>query len=343
MNAESPLKALESDPYSIQSLRYPLDLGSTRYGHFINFTAMEPAVPGYTQKISQQIDQAGITNTQSGSMFNRIVSAYNEFESDFGSLINSSISDVASTASKSISDKTKEYYKIIMERGKFIPKESVSLYMPDTIMLNQQVNYDNISLTELLGNIGFAVEGVSRGSSILDAITSDASMTEKFKTLSSEPIFEEMAGRFIGGSSMAGFALSKSGRAINPQMEVIFKNVHFRNFQYNFNFTPKNQKETEEVHKIITFFRKHQLPSIDTGGVGRYYTLPSQFQINYSFNGKENGYLHKFSPVVLRSVVVDYSQHGWATHADGSPVHIVMILHFQEIDIMTREKVEQGY
>ena len=55
------------------------------------------------------------------------------------------------------------------------------------------------------------------------------------------------------------------GQADNPYMEVLFDAMQLRTFTYNFIFAPKNEKETEEVQKIIQIFRFHMAPELRGG------------------------------------------------------------------------------
>ena len=49
-----------------------------------------------------------------------------------------------------------------------------------------------------------------------------------------------------------GGAVDKAlGRSVNPNAEMVFKNVPFRSFNYPFEFAPKNEIEKEAVQKII--------------------------------------------------------------------------------------------
>ena len=124
--------------------------------------------------------------------------------------------------------------------------------------------------------------------------------------------------------------------------------MNFRTFQFTFTFTPKNQAEARSVRDIIQQFRMHAAPQIDDSGGGRYFIVPSIFNIEYMFAhsnmGGRNANLHKFAPCVLKTIHVDYSQDvGWITHDDGMPVKTVLVLQFQETEILTKEKINEGY
>ena len=47
-------------------------------------------------------------------------------------------------------------------------------------------------------------------------------------------------------------------------------------------------------------------PELDMASGGRYFRVPSEFEIHYAYNDQKNNYLHELSRCVLESVDVDY-------------------------------------
>ena len=137
------------------------------------------------------------------------------------------------------------------------------------------------------------------------------------------------------------------GRAQNPYMEVLFNAPELRQFTYNFTFAPRNKKETEDVQNIIKLFRFHMSPELRQDH-NMFLTLPSEFDIYYMYldgNGTaaENKYVNKISTCVLTNCTVDYTPGGVKMHHDGSPVVIKMGLTFQEMDMITKDHVAEGF
>ena len=72
--------------------------------------------------------------------------------------------------------------------------------------------------------------------------------------------------------------------------------------------------------------------------------LPNTFLIEYMFTeGQQNNNLNKVSECVLESVDVTYGGDRFQTHADGVPQSTKMSLKFKELEIITRDLIEQGY
>ena len=75
---------------------------------------------------------------------------------------------------------------------------------------------------------------------------------------------------------------------------------------------------------------------------------PATFEIEYHYRGKENTYLNRVSECFLENVQVSYGGDRYKTfepHADDGapPVETTMTLAFKEIEIITRERVFEGY
>ena len=77
-------------------------------------------------------------------------------------------------------------------------------------------------------------------------------------------------------------------------MELAFKGIAKRKFQFDFKMIPKNQREADEIRKIIFAFRSNMLPEFIGGNrAGRKMRVPNTFDIQYMYNGQENEYMQK--------------------------------------------------
>lgn len=355
-------------------LKYPSNLGSSRYGHWIQFTAMVPTASKYKGQLSSSLPNSmpnlsgmekGLnalgSSVSSSSIGSKIINGLGNISGVFSGItsgydqqaainaaastpgaINSALGNLGSTA--------KQIYQIITSPGSVSPTDSISLYTPDSMSLSQLVTYTSISKTDALGNVGMGAEAAAQGGSVYDKIQQgDGTAKESLmgSTFNNPMVAEGIGygGQKMGalGKGASQMTLAKGGYAKNPQLEVIFQQVEFREYQFNFTFTPRNAQEAQTVKEIITQFRFHQLPELDQGGAGRYFIVPSFFQLEHIFQGGENPHLHKFAPCVLKSVYVDYAPNGWVTYEDAFPVQTMLVLLFQEIEIMTKERIRDGY
>jgi hypothetical protein len=146
----------------------------------------------------------------------------------------------------------------------------------------------------------------------------------------------------FGGDLDFGSALKQGmGVAPNPFREQVFRNVQTREFTFEYKFLPRNKTEVDNVQNIIYQFKFHMHPEVSTGGL--FYIYPSTFDIAYYYKGKENTNFNRISTCVLEDLAVDYGGQGFNTFASGSPTEINIKLRFRELEVLTKERIFQGY
>jgi len=84
----------------------------------------------------------------------------------------------------------------------------------------------------------------------------------------------------------------------------------------------------------------------------RYMTLPSTFDIHYMYQSgvgnnataRENDYYNKIATCVLTNVGVDYTPNSEVqSFADGAPTQMSLALSFKETEMMTKQKINDGF
>ena len=315
--ATGPLSSLYTDNLGLNAqLVFPSDLGSSRKGHWVTFTILTPTKGNYKTSSSSVVNTPISAPSQGlGAIFNTINSS-----SSVTSAINAALSGV-------YSQQMTQYYNFVPTDATASVWGYISLYTPDTISINQQATYDSVSLTQALGNAG-----------TLGSIIQEATGGSIGKTLKN--VGMEKLGEATGVNPNIG--LKGLNMAMNPQLEVLFTQMEFRIFQFDFLLTPRDAAEAEQIKAIVQAFKFHQAPELD--GSGRYFIVPSMFQVDFYFQGERNKHLHNLAPAVLTSVQIDSAPQGWVSHHDGAPVQTRLTLQFQETEIMTKQNIEsKGY
>ena len=136
-----------------------------------------------------------------------------------------------------------------------------------------------------------------------------------------------------------------TGRAFNNNLEMVFEGVPMREFSYTFEFAPKNRKELDNARKIISLFKFHMHPEL---GQTNDFVVPSQFQMSYMYIDKQNMYIPRVSKCVLTKMDLEHGdQTVFSTFAGdelgAAPVYTKMSLSFSETEIMTKQKIAEGY
>ena len=224
---------------------------------------------------------------------------------------------------------------------------AIALYMPNAI----NVTYGSRYLDTEISPLGAAAGDI--GVDILEGRGSFKGALEKLQ----EKLPQEAKRRVITTALQLGDAVGLTGaraafeinraEVVADRMELAFKNVNRRNFQYSFKMIPKNEKEADEIRKIIYAFKFNMLPEMTSGRAGNTMGFPNTFDIEYRFLGKDNDYISRVSTCVLETMTVSYGGDRFKTFAprdDGAPVvETSLTLSFKELELITRERVEEGY
>ena len=224
---------------------------------------------------------------------------------------------------------------------------AIALYMPAAVQVTYGTKYNDTEISPFAGALGEGVTNLMEGGSLSDTYNQVVGKIgegfEKKLLLSSMATLDGI------GISGAREALEiASGQIFADRMELAFKGVDRRSFQYQFKMIPRNSREADEIRKIVFAFKANMLPELTKGRDRDTMTVPNTFNIQYMYKGKENDYVHRVSECFLENVQVSYGGDRYKTfepHADDGapPVETSITLAFKEIEIMTRERIFEGY
>lgn len=129
------------------------------------------------------------------------------------------------------------------------------------------------------------------------------------------------------GISVSGEDLitRSTGKAVNPNAELLFRGPTLRDFGFKFTMVARNDKEAKEIRSIIQFLKSGSVPKYENQAL---LGSPDIFQLTYS----NDQILNKFKPMALNRITVDYAPDGyWAAYEDSHPVAVIMSLEFSEL------------
>ena len=346
----SPTGLASSDPFNFQTLSYPLDVTNNyQNGHYMLFYVNVQNKTKYTYKTNDviQIPKQG-DKGKSPFELNRlskleIKRGVYEGADAAGAGEGVSAQETSGGGGQTSSLSRNKGVQSNFNNTRRI-SDSVAMYLPPNVEDTTTATY-NDSKTGVAGFLvasGVAAAGKD-ASKIAASIVAGAQGILGDMAAKSAGVVAELAGA-EGGEQLAKKAF---GVADNPYMEVLFDSMGLRTFTYNFNFAPKNEQEAVEVQKIIQLFRFHMAPELRPG-INRYLGLPSQFDIHYMFLSKdgstsENSFYNKISTCVLQDCKVNYTPNGVKSFEDGGPTATTMSLTFKEIELMTKDKIAEGF
>ena len=180
------------------------------------------------------------------------------------------------------------------------------------------------------------------GQGIVDAAKSMGNNINEFaKDKSSRDLtqsyFASKAVNILGGNtSFEGVMSRSSGQILNPNMELLFKGITLRSFNFTFDLAPRDERESATIKKMLRVFKQNMQAknsSSGSGGPGLFIKSPNVFQLNYKTGRRDHNFLHRFKPMALLNMAVNYAGAGtYATYDDATPVHMKLDLSFQELN-----------
>ena len=202
-------------------------------------------------------------------------------------------------------------------------------------------NQDSINAIQAAGAnmVGSAVEGASE--SVTEAAKGFATATgDEAKSLLKNVDSRDVAGYFAGQAVGANVLGRTTGQVVNPNLELLFSGPSLRTFNYTYRFTPREDKEAQEIKKIIKFFKKNMAPKQNKGKV--FLESPNVFKLKYFFkNGEEHPFLNKIKKCALQSCTVQYTPDGsYMTYDDGSMTSYELGLSFGELNPIYNHDIE---
>ena len=346
--------------YTNNILKYPIDIGAVDKGHYMIFHINVQDKTDYSVRVASNPDskvQADRKRLQSSTgAVNIGGNIQNVIETIPQSIIGSA--EVVATA---LLDKLKTisrnpaYNTIIgtttnigkntlndlaaLDNAKFLrttkrTTDSIALYMPNTLNFTQAQQFSGLELgSELKNTVASVAQVIANGGNELG------------KNLT--PFVQEAITGLIGGNTSKAIFASLAGVTKNPRMEMIYTGPgDFRTFRFSFMFYPRSLIEAEEVQAIIARFNFHQVPEIKKGTAGYFLVPPSEFDIDFYYNGSVNPNIPEITTCVLESVDIDYAPNGFQAFeigdsdvtvgGTGMPVGIRMDLSFKETAILTK-------
>ena len=140
----------------------------------------------------------------------------------------------------------------------------------------------------------------------------------------------------FGGNVTASQLLARAnGEILNPNMELLFGSPTLRNFRFNYKFTPRNEREAQQVKLIIRAFKRNMSAQAQGGTLesGNFFLkTPNVFSLRYRTGRKNHPFLHRFKQCFLTDMSATYTgENVHATYEDGTPVSILLDLSFKEL------------
>jgi hypothetical protein len=238
--------------------------------------------------------------------------------------------------------------------------KTICLYMPTSLKTSYGVEYNEEDFSALVDVVSKVKVTAQTVSNLIKGAPQNESTAALLRGVSDTAARQALAGANKQLSSLAtplsggeDLKLDKaynalSRQVINPFIINMYKSTKRRGFDFTFRFLPRSRQEVLAVYNIITTLKKYALPKRAADKAGRLIEYPAEFKIRFYHNGVENQFLPKIARCALKDVSLVYGDEPFTTFAPeagfgAAPTKIDMNLSFEELEILTQDRVDQGY
>ena len=243
------------------------------------------------------------------------------------------------------------------------PALNIALYIPgDALSTSYKSEYETASLGALGASaekVGSAINAMSNsddGFSIDKFTAITGALGSGLQSEGGKVALLKMGERVNLVQEGAKTIMERStGAVLNPFLVAAYKGPSdMRTHDFTFQMLPKDENESKTCVKITSAFKKSMLPS-HAGGNSKVspsmlFGYPDVFTITFYVNGRAlpsnaSNPMFNVGRSVLTACDLDFATENVPLFFDNTqyPVSISMKLSFMEVDVMYREKIDQGF
>ena len=182
-----------------------------------------------------------------------------------------------------------------------------------------QVAGAEVALNTMLGGLGEG--GRSLGNKVSKALEDEGTSAAIANLLTSLTI----------GTNPNQLLARTQGAIFNNNLSLLFSGPTLRPFNFNFNVSPRDQKESIEVQKIIRMFK--QSSAVQRTQNGLYLGTPHVFRLEFLSGGQPHKFLPRIKECALLTFSTNYMPNNtYMTYENSSMVAYNLQFQFREID-----------
>ena len=356
--------------YTTNRYQFPLDLvdepGLGNFGHYMMFYINQQQ--GAQLEFGQATGKNGQTSVMEDAKQRSIPKNIRQLAPDGVSFTSKENTDGVNTGQLEIGPSNAQLFRMNEARqagveysggstGLYLKRNptvrldtAITLYMPASVSTSYAADYHDPEIGPGAAIAARAYDAyVNRGVGARQIF--DDNETAAFNALK-----DGLAKAFLASVDvLPGFAGAKgtyeaqTGVVLTDRLELLFKGLGRRTFSFTFAMMPKSEQEAQAIRNIVYAFKYNMLPEFEGGNrAGRKLRVPNTFDIEYMYHGKANDYLNKISTCVLKTMDVKYGGDRYKTFDPDSlgsppPVMTEISLTFEEMELITRERIAEGY
>jgi hypothetical protein len=161
----------------------------------------------------------------------------------------------------------------------------------------------------------------------------------------------KVAGAQISENQILG---GVTGSILNPNTEMMYDGPELRTIDLTFKMVARSKKESEDIKKICTTFKKAMLPQFggnassffggeDGGGAGNLIRVPNICKVTFMFGSNVHPYLPQYKSMAISNVAINYTPDGaYATYENGSPIATQLKVSLKELKNIFASEISDG-
>ena len=144
---------------------------------------------------------------------------------------------------------------------------------------------------------------------------------------------DAIAQYFTGqATGVKGILARTKGQVINPNMELIFNGPQLRPFNFTFKMSPRDERESITIKKIIRMFKQSMAPARSESSL--FLKAPNTYKLQFlEGSAREHKFLPKIKECAMTGFNVNYTPDGnYATYRNSAMVAVELSFSFQELE-----------
>ena len=153
---------------------------------------------------------------------------------------------------------------------------------------------------------------------------------------------DALAQYFAGqATGVKGILARTKGQVINPNMELIFNGPQLRPFNFTFKMSPRDERESITIKKIIRMFKQSMAPARSESSL--FLKAPNTYKLQFlEGSAREHKFLPKIKECAMTGFNVNYTPDGnYATYRNSAMVAVELSFSFQELEPIFNNDYDQ--
>ena len=153
---------------------------------------------------------------------------------------------------------------------------------------------------------------------------------------------DAIAQYFTGqATGVKGILARTKGQVINPNMELIFNGPQLRPFNFTFKMSPRDERESITIKKIIRMFKQSMAPQRSEASL--FLKAPNTYKLQFlEGSSREHKFLPKIKECAMTGFNVNYTPDGnYATYRNSAMVAVELSFSFQELEPIFNNDYDQ--